>query len=366
MTAAYEDDPWVDRWASADPIPSKVEPQTIRPRTRWTAVDLMSATFPEPKWAVKGLLAEGLNLLVGPPKLGKSWLALNIATAIAHGGRALGRVRVDRGEVLYLALEDPPRRLKRRLEMVLQGDRTPEGLFIATEWRTMPEGGADDLAEFLTQHPACRLVVVDVFAKIRGRVGESNLYDQDYMAMSRLKRIADDFSVCVMVVHHTRKSASDDFVTTVSGTNGLAGAADAILVLARTRATTDAVMHITGRDVEEAQYALRFEPSAGAWTMLDGPVSDHATTPERRAVLELLRRKEGLGPKAISEELGISHDNAKQLVRRMVEKEEIETDGHGRYFAPAVPVSPVSPLSPTEEGSDRGDTGDTPLEGWPA
>jgi RecA-family ATPase len=75
-------------------------------RTRWTAAELQHVEFPEPRWAVPGLLAEGLNLLVGSPKIGKSWWALNVAVSVAQGGKALGRVDVPEGDVLYLALED--------------------------------------------------------------------------------------------------------------------------------------------------------------------------------------------------------------------------------------------------------------------
>ena len=165
------------------------------------------------------------------------------------------------GESLYLALEDPARRLKSRLLTVLEGSKAPDDFYLATAWRSLPEGGGDDLDEFLVGHPDCRLVVVDVFAKVRGRVGESNVYEADYAAMSRLKVIADKHRVCVVVVHHTRKSASDDFVNTVSGTHGLAGASDAILVLARTRESSEAILHITGRDVEETRHR---SPSPGA------------------------------------------------------------------------------------------------------
>src|SRR4051794_1052552 len=82
------------------------------PRTSWTAADLLGHEFPEIRYAIPNLIAEGLNLLIGAPKLGKSWFAMNISAAVAFGGIALGRIRVERGEVLYLALEDPPRRLK--------------------------------------------------------------------------------------------------------------------------------------------------------------------------------------------------------------------------------------------------------------
>ncbi|MGZ6969310.1 MAG: AAA family ATPase [Acidimicrobiia bacterium] len=103
-------------------------PSTNGHRTEWSARDLLAADFPPIKWAVDGVLADGLNLVAGSPKVGKSWLALGLAIAVASGGRALGKIPVERGDALYLALEDPPRRLKRRLEIILAGSPAPLAL----------------------------------------------------------------------------------------------------------------------------------------------------------------------------------------------------------------------------------------------
>ena len=156
------------------------ETSDVRYRSSWTAKELLGHEFPEIKYAVPGIIAEGLNLLAGAPKLGKSWLALNVAAAVAYGGIALDKVPVDQGEALYLALEDPPRRLRRRLEMTLNGDGPPEGLYFETAWPRLLEGGCELLSDWLDEHPACRLVVVDVFAKARGLSnGNVDRYEAD-------------------------------------------------------------------------------------------------------------------------------------------------------------------------------------------
>ena len=150
----------------------------------FTAADLMKEDLPPVMWAVPGILPEGLSLLAGKPKLGKSWLALGLAVAKASGGVALGKIPVDRGEVLYLALEDNRRRLQNRLRKVLNGDPPPGGLHIATEWPRVDEGGADDLDDWLAVHPDAGLVVVDILKVVRPSVsGNRGIYDADYEAL---------------------------------------------------------------------------------------------------------------------------------------------------------------------------------------
>ena len=106
----------------------------LKRRTSWTASDLLGAELPEPRVAVDGLLPEGLTFMAGAPKLGKAWLCLGLAIAVASGGRALGNIHVERGDVLYLALEDNARRLQDRLRLLLNGEAPPEGLHLELEW----------------------------------------------------------------------------------------------------------------------------------------------------------------------------------------------------------------------------------------
>lgn len=302
-------------------------------RTAWTAAELMATDFPEPRWAVPGLLAEGLNLLAGAPKLGKSWMALNLSVAIASGGHALGRIPVDTGDVLYLALEDNPRRLQRRLTAVLGDDPAPARLTLAVECEPVPAGGRERIAGWLDTHPDARLVVVDVFTKVRGQTSErANRYEADYLAMSHLKSLADEYEVALLVVHHTRKMASEDFLDAVSGTQGIAGAADAVLVLTRSRGAAGGVLKVTGRDVEEAEHALDFDAHRGTWKLLDGPASDYTLSTERRAIVAAVRDTPGITPKAIADAAGVKYDVVRQLVRKMVDDGQLDTDGGGHYL----------------------------------
>lgn len=331
------------------------------PRTHWTATDLLAAEFPPPRWAVPGILAEGVNLLVGAPKVGKSWAALNIAVAVAAGGDALGSIAVDAGPVLYLALEDTGRRLQDRLRKVLGSEPTPHGLEFVTECPPIADGGLDRIGQWLTGHADARLVVVDVFARLRGHTDtHGNAYAEDYAAMRTLKDVADRHGVAMLVVHHTRKASAEDFLTEVSGTNGLAGSADAVLVLKRSRGQADAELHVTGRDVDEHAYALTFDAARGLWTMLDGPAGDYALSGTRRRVLAHVREHDHATPKQLADALGIEHATAKQTVRRMAEDGQLDSDGRGSYHLPPVQaVTPVAAVTLPDTSGDSGDRSDS-------
>lgn len=333
-------------------------------RTSWTADELMAMTFPDTRWAVPGVIAEGLNLLAGPPKVGKSWLSLGTAIAVAGGGKALEAIEVERGPVLYLALEDTPRRLQSRMRKILDNKPAPKDLTLATSCPMLPQGGEEAIARWLERNVGARMVVIDVFAKVRGTTPPGlSAYDADYTAMGRAKRLADTFGVAVVLVHHVRKMGSDDFLEQVSGTNGLAGAADATLVLKRARGTADGVLHVTGRDVEEAEYAMAFQPAAGIWHLLDGPPEDHNLSDTRAAIVRHVRTNPNSTPKAIADATGVAYDNVRKTCPRMVNDGQLCVDAAGRYrlpgtespgSVPAVPAVPEPLLASTNMTASEG------------
>ncbi|WP_075333907.1 AAA family ATPase [Pseudonocardia sp. Ae717_Ps2] len=321
-------------------------------RTAWTAEELMAMDFPTPRWAVPGVICEGVTLLAGPPKVGKSWMSLGLALDIAAGRPAFGRIPAEQGSVLYLALEDTPRRLKSRMEIALGGRPAPAGLTLSIACEPMPAGGTEQISQWLDAHPDARMVVIDVFVKVRGTPAPGvAAYDADYTAMTRIKRVADHYGVAVVLVHHVRKAAAEDFLATVSGTNGLAGAADAVLVLERARARADGVLHVTGRDVDETDYPLAFDPSAGAWSLLDGNAADYQMRDTRSLIIRYLRDYPGTKPKDIAAALNLDAGTVRQNCRRM------ETDGQLRRN-PAGQYWPGD--TATAATSDSSDSGDAP------
>jgi hypothetical protein len=225
-----------------DPAPQQEWPSII------TAAALAAKDFAEPRYAVPGVVPEGASLLVGRPKQGKSWLLLGLGVAIAAEDRALGQIAVEPGDVSLLCLEDNQRRLQDRLWRILDGESAPARLHLVTEWPRLDEGGAEQLDAWLTAHPETRLVGIDVLARMRPSAnGSGDLYKRDYDLMAAIKGVADAHGVPLMAVHHSRKMGADDPLDTISGTSGLAGAADTALILTRERGAMAANLNVRGR-----------------------------------------------------------------------------------------------------------------------
>jgi hypothetical protein len=315
--------------------PPKPSPQAkAPPAIRFVSgKELEALDFPEPVWIILNILVEGYILLAGRPKLGKSWLALCLAVAVAMGGCALGRgeLRAAQGKVLYLALEDRLRRIKNRLRKILGGTPFPENLLIAETWNRLDKGGLDDLKEFLKAHDDCRLVVIDTLAKVRPPRGKNaDPYEFDMLVGGALQSLANQFRVSILVVHHTRKSEADDPLDTVSGTTGITGAADAVMILKRGRGQADGTLSLAGRDISEQELALKFRPEEGAWELM-GDAAEYAKSQERLEIIKILREHGPKTPKEIAEALGKKQNNTRALMWKMAKDQEIKALDGKRY-----------------------------------
>jgi len=168
-------------------------------------------------------------------------MALGLCVAAARGGAALGKIEAERGAALYLALKDNVRRLQKRMRKVLGGRKAPASFDITTEFPRIGEGFEEALQEWRGAHPDARLVVVDTLAKIRPATKAGNsVYSEDYAALETLLPIAARHNVAILVVHHLRKMSADDPLDEISGSTGLTGGVDGILVLKRDRGAADA------------------------------------------------------------------------------------------------------------------------------
>jgi hypothetical protein len=306
-----------------------------------TAAELMDMEFEPTRWVVPGVLPEGLSLLVGKPKKGKSWMALGMCEAVATGGVAFGTKRVEQGDTLYLALEDNKKRLKKRLQKILNGAAAPDQLHLHTEWPRLDEGGAERLDAWLTEHPDTRLVVIDTLAKIRQPARGSNIYTEDYAALEQLLPLASKHGVAIVVVHHLRKMAASDPLDEISSSTGLTAGVDGFLILRRQPGSKGPTLYVDGRDIEEpTEYALIWNLNTATWT-IEGEAEEVHVSKERADILLVLNRAgEPLGPKDVTESLGPSanYKNVKYLMWKMLEDGQLLKNGRGKYY----PTNPTN------------------------
>jgi len=230
-----------------------------------TSEELLSTTFAPIPWIVPGLITTGLTIIAGAPKLGKSWLILGMAWAISVGGCILGKIHVEKSKVLFLALEDTPRRIKDRLQKM--GAIGSGNLYLPTKWPAGPEC-VRYLDAWMLKYPQTRIVFIDTLGKVSG-VEDGNDYGQTYGSAMALKSIGDRYGIAIVAIYHSSKAKQTDFIHSVVGSVGLTGAADTVIIMTRPRGHDDGLLSITGRDVEEREYGIRFDQDIGTWSLLD-------------------------------------------------------------------------------------------------
>ena len=316
----------------------------------FSAADLQGREFPPIQWIVPDILPEGLTLLAGKPKLGKSWLALDFACAVASGGAVMGR-ECDPGPVLYLALEDNQRRLQRRLRLVAGSTPWPRDLEFHTEWPRL-DAGLGRMRDWVSTRPGARLLIVDTLALIRppARAVES-AHSGDYAALGGLHQLAGEHSIGVLVVHHVRKADAEDPFDTVSGSTGLTGAADSTLILTRRDSDGGAILYGRGRDLEEFERGLDFDQDTCRWRDLGDPVEAFAS--DTRSAIFAAIRAGNTAAKQIIRETGIKDDNVYQTLRRMVRAGDLKKDGRGLYSLTIDPLSEESECQKREPEPDN-------------
>ena len=312
------------------------EPKTGKPDPIHIA-ELMAKTFPPLKWIVPDVLPEGLSLLAGPSKIGKSWMALDLALAVSMGRCFLGYDLIQ-GDVLYWALEDGQRRIKSRIQTLFAGKDeiwTESRLHIETAENLPPvldQGGRDQIERWCLSVPAPRLVIIDVLEKVRPeKRGNESEYGATYRALQGIHSLANRLGISVLVIHHTRKGDSGgDAFDKVNGTRALTSMPDATLVIDRdTSGYANAILYGRGRDLQAFDLALDFNECR--WKT-QGDKETVCISKERKAILEALRScPEGLGPKELAGRLGKGEGATSRLLGKMSVANEVKKLGRGLY-----------------------------------
>ena len=215
---------------------------------------------------IDSLLYSGTYLFAGAPKVGKSFLMAQLAYHVSTGLPLWGYT-VHKGTVLYLALEDDHRRLQGRLYRMFGMDNT-DNLRFAIYAKQLGVGLEEQLKKFVQEHPDTKLIIIDTLQKVREAGGEKYSYANDYEVVGKLKRLADDCGICLLLVHHTRKQQADDKFDMISGTNGLLGAADGAFLLQKEKRTDgSAILDVAGRDQQEQRLYLTKDRERLVWEL---------------------------------------------------------------------------------------------------
>jgi len=237
---------------------------------------LMAQTFEPLRFSVEKILPHGLFILAGSPKIGKSWLSLDLCQAVASGGK-LWEYNAVQGDVLYLALEDNYSRLQSRLKQ-LEAERLDiSRLHLTTSSFGLEDGLLEQVNNFVTEYPATNLIAIDTLEHVRNGEQDKSMYSCDYRDMNRLREITNKHSLTLLLIHHTRKMFDADPLNTISGSTGLIGSVDGVFVLEKAKRTgRDAKLTIANRDTEGFCFNLRFDEDKCRWDFVGNNVESES------------------------------------------------------------------------------------------
>jgi len=317
-----------------------------------SAAELDRKRFEALRWIVEDILPEGCFILAGKPKSRKSWLTTHVARTVAMGGLVFGKYQVTPGNVLYMDLESNQRRMQSRLKQMEIGEEgQPANLYITNEWQR-GEQGISDLDVFLTQQP-CSLVVIDILENIRApRSKNENPYTEDYNAVKPYNQLAERHKCCILMVHHTRKSRSEDAFDEISGTTGLVGGVSGMLILSRLQQHDEHTEHsellVRGRDIEaDDKRVLRWHDEH-SHHLLEGDSESYLLTAERAQIIKLLGNGNHWRAVDIADAIGKSRQNTHKLLQKMRASGHIKQDAQNRYFVVEQRTYPAGYSEPTE------------------
>ena len=250
------------------------------------AAALMEQEFEPLRFGIEKILPHGLFILAGSGKIGKSWLALDICTAVSSGGK-LWDFSTERGNVLYLALEDNYSRLQGRLKKIqAENEIDISRLELTTASFGISNGLLEQTHNFIEEYPETKLIVVDTLERIRDTEQDKSMYSCDYRDMTALREITNRHRLTLLLIHHTRKMYDPDPLNTLSGSTGLIGSVDGVHVLEKVKRIGEkAKLTIANRDTESYCFRLEFAPESCRWLFIgndaDAPDDEPTEADER-------------------------------------------------------------------------------------
>lgn len=292
-----------------------------------TLNQIMAMDLPEPEYLAEGLLAPGMQLLIGKPKKGKSWMVLDLCLNVAVGGNFLGRQCVQ-ANVLYFALEDNKRRIQKRMRMMMPASFTVGSdqlkvLTMEDKVENMDRGFIQNLRHTLEQDPHLRLVAIDTLSMVRpSKKGNEGVYDYDRRSIDAFTQLCGDFpQVTIVIVHHSRKAESDDPHDMASGSLGLTGAADGMFFIGWDGKNQVTMLHAKGRDIEPFDLAMKF--TLPRWQILGDPDEVGMGESQRKIIDVLTEAKAPMTMTEIYVAADMPKTNVQTLLRTMVKQGKI-------------------------------------------
>ena len=290
--------------------------------------DIVLSNYDEIRFVVPGIVPEGLTMLAGSPKIGKSFMCLGLALAITQGGMALSQIQIEQSRnVLYLALEDSQRRIKHRSQLLQPEGALPDNLNIITQGGLISclDSTGLRVLDQIVEETQSECIIIDTWHRAKPPSKQKNLYDEEYDMLALIQEWSTENHFFTIVTHHLRKTVDEDNVfNMIHGTTGTTAGLDSILVLRRKEGQYE--LHITGRDIEDQEFAMDY--TNGLWSV-SGTVEEAHLSETNREILELLAiNEEPMTPKEISESLD---KDVRMPIKRLLESNKITRVKRGYY-----------------------------------
>ena len=277
---------------------------------------LRDREFEPENHVVHGVVSRGLTALAGDPKCGKSWLAMDTAICVATGQNALGSLPVDRGGVVYFALEDRLQDFKERVEKLEQEFPDDHDMLVLPDCPKLDQGGLELIEQIIVSRQP-RLVVIDTLTKVRKKVNDrAPLQQEDHDAVAGLKALADRHDVAVLVVLHTRKSKGKTHVQQVAGSHGLTGALDGIVTLEKSEGLGTGILRVDGRRVPSGSFRLTQNPATMRWRVSGRNVAEELSQEQRRVFHHLGDNPES-SPAQVAAALGMNRSTVSNHLKAL-------------------------------------------------
>lgn len=352
-TAASELEAVAQAWSAGEPV-GGIPASELARRT------------PQPvRWCIPELICEGFGYLAAKPGMGKTWMLLQWARAVATGGYVLGSIPVAQpGKVLFFALEDNEASLAERLAITFQGDSWPANLICyhmesgpnkTLPLRPLDDGGLLQLELQLRQHPDTAMVVIDTLtavAPIHRSMNRGTAYTDDYRGYMPLRSLADRYHIPILGSWHYNKAGSVDAMEMVSGSMGLPSVAINRLGIVRERDSDEAIFCSFAKRGREVRWQVRYDPVTCQWIKL-GDAKEFAISEQKRAILDALEEAgRAMRLADLARAADMKYNNTIQLTKRMVaEKLIVKRDSDGLYDLPERAKDLFS--GPDSDHSDR-------------